>query len=167
MQSNQVFPFPLPPCLTFFNKDHFEQKVAHLCPCAVYMPINALRISKAADPAHRIRAKLTHLGALFSFSFSLKKSITFFSQSGFTPFWAERKKKKSLRPCSKTSHQFGMRTSTRGVGDDQQIMVWQPPTALGANLCDLLHTAELECERKRIGEECENLHLHGVFCTAF
>lgn len=35
--------------------------------------------------------KLTHLGALFSFSFSLKYSITFFSQSGLTPFWAERK----------------------------------------------------------------------------
>lgn len=34
--------------------------------------------------------KLTHLGALFSFSFSLKYSITFFSQSGLTPFWAER-----------------------------------------------------------------------------
>lgn len=34
--------------------------------------------------------KLTHLGALFSFSFPLKYSITFFSQSGLTPFWAER-----------------------------------------------------------------------------
>lgn len=47
--------------------------------------------SPAHPPPANSNKKLTHLGALFSFSFSLKYSITFFSQSGLTPFWAERK----------------------------------------------------------------------------
>ena len=47
--------------------------------------------SSAHPPPANSNKKLTHLGALFSFSFSLKYSITFFSQSGLTPFWAERK----------------------------------------------------------------------------
>ena len=62
------------------------------------MWITTVRNWKSAQPSptHPPPAnsnnELTHLGALFSFSFSLKYSITFFSQSGLTPFWAEKKK---------------------------------------------------------------------------
>lgn len=56
------------------------------------MWITAPRNWKSAPPllSPKRSNKLTHLGALFSFSFSLKYSTTFFSQSGLTPFWAER-----------------------------------------------------------------------------